>query len=137
MRHRILDLVEGSLVPVVGNYYRNVSEKALYNSLTTKSNVRIRLIFDVNNRYDANAIKVVAFKDGKTFHLGFVDRMNAANICKYVLSSINEVYYVDKIESTFNRTDIEFGAKLKKPASNATQMILEINDVTITKDKGE
>ena len=112
------------MVPVVGNYYRTEAEHKQYNQLRSGSSVS--LVFDRDNKYDVNAIKVVS---NERYTLGFLSMSDAALIAKMLRTAI------EQNESTICMYDIRgkfsMTAVVNKPASISSRLILEIKSVTL------
>lgn len=97
------------LAPIVGNYYRSQIAQRIYQKL--KVGDLVYLVFDPKNKFDKNAVKVLTHpKDdnGKSHHLGFVDRYNAGKMVEMVQECFYTYYTGYGMYKKFVPIDVEF-----------------------------
>lgn len=71
---------------IVGNYYREERDKIAYEKL--KYGDTVILVFDPENRFDCNAIKVMS--PSRLRHYGFLSKESAMNIRKVIMNTVSD-----------------------------------------------
>lgn len=90
---------------VVGTTFENRQEKLKYLRNIRKEDIKLFLEHEEDNKYDENAIKVIAKQENNTYHIGYINK----NLNKTLLESVKynnykipEFYIVGSGEDDFN-----------------------------------
>lgn len=112
----LLSVLNRLVVPIVGNYYASTEAQFAYNRLSKGEEVKLQ--FELNNKFDAYAVKVIKGKCG----LGHLDKISAKKVCTIV-----EDWMIDNSQhDIFNRTDIKMKATI---TSTKDRVMLQISSI--------
>ncbi len=115
----------GTKIPVVGNYYRDSTAQKVYAS--AKTNDLVGLEFDPTNKFDSNAICVLAELERiKPIHIGWINRDKARQISLTVSTCLTNNNLVK-----FDIKNIVLMAKIITRGTDSSRMIVEISQIKI------
>jgi len=89
-------------LPLVGNHYTGYK--------ITNKDTDINLIYDIKNKYDKNAIKVISIKNTKKYNIGFISKDKT-----YLVKNIyNKLKFITIIKRIINSQTIYYYLIFKK-----------------------